>query len=222
MSILTRLFASSRSRAANPASRPPSQLQSMLTQQAATSSTTTRRELLRVVLRDTLNRHGIPSGWISAEILNATSRTGAQGLHWRLQLRHWDPRLLVHLVAIQQNLIQRVMAFDPLAAGWLSGVSWQFMLPDESVCPEMPAPQTWAALPDPAPGVVPVAAPITVHMASAPAAHAPVEEETDARADLERLFAIRDEDFRRHGSGDHGEDAQPTQPMWVATEPARL
>ena len=67
-----------------------------------------------------------------------------KGIHWRLLIKHWDPELLSYSVPFQQSLISRLMALDTSAGSWLMGVSWQFALPDESVCPPMPQ-RTWAS-----------------------------------------------------------------------------
>jgi hypothetical protein len=152
----------------------------------ATSPTATRRETLRLALRDTLQRHGIPTEWIGGETLTLTIH-GERLLHWRLIVKHWDPRILTHGVAIQQALVRRVTAFDPLAPEWLHGISWQFALEDESACPPMPNAASWTA---------------------------PVRDESDPRADLDRLFAVRDADFQQHAGG--------PSPGWSRTEPASL
>jgi hypothetical protein len=209
MNILTRLFGS---RTERPAAPPPASViaSSSHGHHAPPGTTVTRKELLRVVLRDTLTRHGIPAAWIEAEVLTTTSRAGAQGLHWRLQLKHWDSRLMVHSVALQNGLIKRLMSFDPLASTWLNGISWQYALADESACPALPAPRTWTAEPRIEPAPKETAA---TRAAAAAAADA------DARASLQELFAARDEDFRRHAKGGDGE---ATQPMWLGTEPAKL
>jgi hypothetical protein len=150
MNFFARLFG-----AGKPAPRespPPSQIasgQSSQHSQSAVTQAGTRREMLRVVLRDTLNRHGIPTWWIAAETLNATSRTRPPGIHWRLSIRQWDPRLLLHCVALQNSLIRRAQTFDPMVETWLMGISWQFALPDEAACPPMPHPGLWTADPHP-------------------------------------------------------------------------
>jgi hypothetical protein len=106
-----------------------------------------RRELLRRALRDTLDFHRIPAAWIGAETLTASSRGSAQkGIHWRLLIKHWDPELWSYSVPLQQSLISRITSLDASASSWLMGISWQFALPDESVCPPMPE-LTWAAEP---------------------------------------------------------------------------
>lgn len=193
---------------------------------SAASDSSTRRELLRVVLRNTLNRHGIPTTWIGAEMLLATSRNREPGLHWRLLVRHWDPRLLAHMVALQNALIVRVLAFDPLAAQWLMGISWQFNLPDESLCPPMPHPGTWTSEPrqpeapqpaqaQPASYGDVIAGPVRIDTPPQP----PLTEDEEVKADLQRLFAIRDAELELNAQRT-GTDA--TQPMYLRTEPQPL
>jgi hypothetical protein len=223
MSLLSR-FAITRSRpsAAPPLSQlgpPPSQVGG-----SSGSQGRSRRELLRVVLRDTLNRHGIPSAWLDAEVLVSTSRGGERGIHWRLVVKHPDPRLQNCVVALQNALIKRLMTFDPLASAWLTGMSWQYALADDATHAAMPHPSTWkdpARLP-----VAEVAAIPSGDVISGPGGAAPAQvssplDSTEIRADLEHLFAVRDADFRRHGTREGaGEDA--TQPMFLGTEPAKL
>ncbi|MGE0333126.1 MAG: hypothetical protein AB7P37_20800 [Ramlibacter sp.] len=178
----------------------------------------TRRELLRVVFRDTLRLHGLPAAWITAELLGCASRDGKQGIHMRLQLRHWEPRLLAHAPALQDSLTARVKLFDPLAIHWFMGISWQFSLADTSGCPPMPATSFWTAPVAPAPAVQEVedmlAEPSPLLQSSQPAA-------ARRRAELELLLAEGD---RRRGS--QHRDGQPgfeaTQPAFQATEPAGL
>ena len=220
-------------RSAAPSSRPASQIASVQSQQShpAASTATSRRELLRSTLRDTLNRHGIPASWITCETLVSTSRTREQGIHWRLVVHHWDPRLLVHGIAFQQSLIKRVTTFDPLASAWLMGISWQFALPDESNCPPMPHPGVWtsdsasahpaaalqaAAQPAPSGGSADViAGPVRI----AEAAPAPATQRAAVtKAELDQLFAARDADFNRHAAGQTDADSS----QYLPTEPARL
>jgi hypothetical protein len=175
--------------------------------QQSVSPAGTRREMLRVVLRDTLNRHGIPAAWIVAEILSTTARDGERGLHWRLHIKHWDPRLLTHSVALQNALIRRVMTFDPLAEKWLTGISWQYELEDESGCPPLPHPTSWSApVRKDAPPAAVVAGPAMGDVIAGPVHIEEVHE------DLNQLLALRDEDFQKHAQGGG----------WASTEPAKL
>jgi len=104
-----------------------------------------RHDLLRVVLRDTLQAYGIPADWITAQQIPVGSRTRGPGIHWRLQLRHWDARLVVHIPALEEVLVERVNDVDIWAPSWLRGVSWQFILPPGSDCPPMPVAGNCAA-----------------------------------------------------------------------------
>jgi hypothetical protein len=205
-----------------PAAPPNSRMHSQITsgglsqQQALTAQGTPRRELLRIVLRDTLNRHGIPTAWISAEVLTTTSRTGERGVHWRLVLKHWDTRLLTCTIALQHALIKRVTTFDPMASSWLTGISWQLALEDETQCPPLPHPGSWTSTPH-APVKAAPAPEKDVEIIEGPvriaAAKPPGKELDAARADLDQLLAIRDADFKQHGG-------KPQ--TWASTEPAKL
>lgn len=109
------------------------------------SSTTVRRDLLKVVLRETLMRNGIPAGWLRADVLRV-SRTGEPPrLHLRLLTTEWQPRLVFHAVGLEQDFRARLRLLDPAADQWLQGVSWQFALQDTSDCPSLPPPGSWAA-----------------------------------------------------------------------------
>ncbi len=247
MSFFKRLFTAGSARpeaasSSQPASHFPGsspQSQSPLAQQNAS-----RRELLRLVLRDTLNRTGIPTSWVSADLLAATSRGREPGIHVRFLIKHWDPRLMLHGIAFQAIYKKRVLTLDPLAESWLIGISWQFSLPDDSLCPAMPHPGIWTSS---IPGIVlagtdtagpingehadllggsivisgPAATPDS--SAARPAAVAArvtardaVDARAEAKADLERLFAVRDDDLKR------AQAASDRPREFAATEPAPL
>jgi hypothetical protein len=254
MSFLKRIFAGANS-AGNPASQTASHsvpASSMNTKSPMSQENASRRELLRLVLRDTLNRTGIPTSWLGADLLAATSRGREPGIHVRLLVKHWDPRLMVHGIAFEDAYKKRVLTLDPQAERWLLGISWQFSLADDSACPAMPHPGVWtSSFPDAAANGEPPTRPVTTAsdpadllggaiLISGPAAtpdssaarpaaaaavrqavrHTTPEPLTDARAeakaDLERLFAIRDEDMQRHANGGGA------PPRFAATEPAGL
>ncbi|MDB5751746.1 MAG: hypothetical protein JWP65_2167 [Ramlibacter sp.] len=170
-----------------------------------------RKELLKAAMRDLLERNRIPEGWLSADLLRTTSVKREQGIHVRLLVRHWDPRLTLHGVALEQDFFERLVALDPTAPQWLMGFSWQFNLPDPSVCPELPDPASWTAVVAPQPE--PQGPPTTRAggIIEGPAYIPPAQE--DVRADLERLLALRDDDLKRHGPGEDGFAA--TRPVGI-------
>ena len=252
MSFLKRMFASSDRPASQPAphSVPASALG---TKGPLSQENSSRRELLRLVLRDTLNRTGIPTSWIGADLLAATSRGREPGIHLRLLLKHWDPRLMMHGIAFENAYKKRVLTLDPLAERWLLGISWQYSLDDESGCPAMPHPGIWTSAfgeqdtdvvglaeqsavgsPDPTDllgGSIVISGPAASPDSSAarPAAAAAIRQaarhaapdpmsdsRAEAKADLERLFAVRDDDLQRHSR-----PGASTQ-QFAATEPAGL
>ncbi|GAB2600356.1 hypothetical protein GCM10027034_36870 [Ramlibacter solisilvae] len=187
-------------------------------QTGTSSRTNVRRELLKVVLRDTLIRHGIPSKWVVAEVLTSTSRTGATGTHLRLVVKHWEPRLLHYAIPLQRSLLKRARIFDPLSTNWLTGISWRFELTDESGCPDMPHPGSWTASPtEPVPAVTPapvrsqglevIEGPVRITDPSARR-----DWEAEVRADLEQLRAIRSADAHQHSTTPR-DPFQRTEPM---------
>jgi hypothetical protein len=155
-----------------------------------------RRELLRAVLRDTLQRHGIPTEWIGAELLASTLSNGEHGLHWRLHLKHWEPKLLPYAVALEEALHEHLVAADPSADRWLTGISWQFAVKDRSLCAPLPLPQTWIA------------------GRRGPPQHGPQADVENARADLNKMLSNRETEMP------HSPDALP--PTWAPTQPAKF
>jgi hypothetical protein len=194
--------------AAAPAPQHSQQFLNSQSSQSATNSTHgIRKDLLRMVLRETLTRNGIPVAWVGADMLRTTGRAGRDaGIHVRLLMHHWDPRLLVHGVAFEQNFCKRVVAMDPLATNWLMGVSWQYAMEDQSACPVLPHPGSWTAMPhEPAAvrrsgaafaGADVIAGPVTIQK--------PTDE---VKADLDRLLSMHDTDKR------DAEDFAATQPI---------
>lgn len=191
-------------KASPPNTAPPSQQFVNSSQSASNSTNSIRKDLLRMVLRETLTRNGIPVAWVGADMLRTTVRGGREvGLHVRLLVHHWEPRLLLHAVAFEQNFYKRVVAMDPLATNWLMGISWQYAMDDLSACPPLPHPGSWTAMPAAPPGLAAAAAsggviagPVTLRTTT-----------DEVKADLARLLAARD------GSAPKAEDFAATQPV---------
>jgi hypothetical protein len=170
-----------------------------------------RKDLLKLVLRETLLRNGIPAAWMSADMLRTTSAKRDQGLHVRFLVREWQPNLLLHGPALEQEFMHRLLLLDPLARDWLMGFSWQYALQDASRCPPLPHPGSWTR--PPVVEEAPVAGPLTRpgDIIEGPAfIPRPLDE---VRADLEQLLSLRDDDMKRHAqAGD----------TFAATRPANL
>ena len=187
--------------------RSPQQSQFRTSQSSApTTPHAARKDLLRLVLRDTLQRNGIPTGWIGAEVLRATSRNREPGVHVRFLIREWDTRLLEHGVAIEDNFRKRLLAMDPDSPQWLMGISWQFALADNSQCPALPHPGWWTSAPH-----------RTVHGSEAQDRAVDVIEGPvrigDAKADLDQMLADNDAEAER---------GRTTARSFAATQPVKL
>lgn len=110
---------------------------------AASSPAGMRREMLRMALRDTLVRHGIPPHWIGAEMVVDQAEGAERGMHLRLLIKHDEPRLLAHGFALQHSLFKRIELFDPGTSQWLRGISWQFAVTKPESELVMPDPALW-------------------------------------------------------------------------------
>ncbi|HEX2547107.1 MAG TPA: hypothetical protein VHL79_19650 [Ramlibacter sp.] len=146
-----------------------------------------RRELLQVVLRDTMRKHGIPSDWIDCRILSSMSRSGRTGLHLNFVVRKDHEKLLAYVFAFQVSFERELARYEPRARDWLLSLGWEFQgfNPDE-----MPNPREWAAS-GPAPLVQPD------WKGPSPSSFGELEPEApksdeDMQRDLAALFAIRD------------------------------
>ncbi|MBE7368545.1 hypothetical protein [Ramlibacter pallidus] len=178
--------------------------------QSGGSVNSIRKDVLRVALRDLMLRNGIPATWLSAEMLRTSTSQKDAGMHMRFLVRHWEPRLMLHAPALEQDFLHRLNILDPQASKWLVGMSWQFALDDRSICPPLPHANSWTA-PEPRPDPT-QPAPISSH---GDIIEGPVmipKPQEDVRADLERLLALRDDDMRRHHAPAKGDGFAPTRP----------
>ena len=95
--------------------------------------TASRKQMLAIVLRETLLRNTVPSGCVGMEFFRTMDRSGARtdGIHVRLVLRDLHDELAGRIVALERDFRRRLAAIDWRAAEWLQGVSWQLELPEE-------------------------------------------------------------------------------------------
>lgn len=194
-----------------------------------------RRELVQVVLRDSMRRHGIPSAWIDCRILPVMSRTAKSGMHVQFIVRDGTDRLLTYVPAFQTSFMTEISRFDPRVEDWLFSVSWQFLNFTPATGSVMPDPQMFAD-PSAAPTVAKATPPAVATVKEAPpepaerarvtappmpvvqpAANAPVpaatatpdrDSDQEVLEDLQALYAIRDAAMRQGrgpGKGPAGE-----------------
>jgi len=150
------------------------------------------RDALRTALREVLDHNGMPQDWMTSEVFASAARDGTQGFHWRLIVKHWDPRLAIHCVALEDALVGHLFTISPEARDWLTGVSWQFALKDRSVANRLPPEGTWTS---------------KRPMKAAAGIDA-------ARDQLNSLLSQREPDMP------HGLDSLP--PSWAPTRPGQL
>ena len=109
------------------------------------SEAATRDQLVQVLLRDLVRKSGIPPGWVQCQTQLINSRSRGKGIYVRLVVRHWDERLMKYAFAFQKALLKDIVQFEPAAASWLQGVSWQFEVAASCPLTELPGPQFWQA-----------------------------------------------------------------------------
>ena len=123
-----------------------------------------QKELVRVVLKDTLRMHGIPAGWIGCEVSVSPDKSGGEDLFVQLIITKWNEALLRFAPALQQQLVLGLDRFDPAVdhSGYV--VCWRFAADCECPFTQMPAPQFWTKAAE---------APLVAQPVTAPAAHVP-------------------------------------------------
>lgn len=107
------------------------------------SSNGPRRELVKVVLRETMRRHGIPSDWVECRALSVLTKHHKSGMHVQFLVLKADHQLLQWVHAFQESFWEQILRTDPTARDWLFSVGWEFYgksIQDFSV---MPDPQSW-------------------------------------------------------------------------------
>jgi hypothetical protein len=177
-----------------------------------------RRELVQVILRDTMRKHGVPSDWVECRILSSVSKTGRHGLHVNFVVKQAHERLLAYVFAFQDSFERELARFEPRARDWLLSIGWEFQGFNAA---EMPDPRTWAQSgPAPLTEMPGLRQPAFARTQDPKEVDAePPKSDEDIQRDLQALFAIRDAamaDTAGRRPEPPGEDArpdfQPTQP----------
>jgi len=140
----------------------------------------TRRELVQVVLRDTMRKHGVPSDWVDCRILSVMTRERKAGMHVQFLVRQGDEQLLNYVHAFQEAFWEEILKFEPQARDWLFSVAWQFFgkAAHGGFAP-VPIPGGWTGAPE-------------SEQAEAGDTRPQHEDVEDLASDLQALYAIRD------------------------------
>ena len=104
-----------------------------------------QRELVRVVLKDTMRRHGIPFEWLACEVNTVATSTTTEELHIQLVLMQWHELLLRYAPALEIQLLRGLDRFEPAVDhAKKCTITWRFS--PECGCPftVMPPPLVWA------------------------------------------------------------------------------
>lgn len=186
-----------------------------------------RRELVQVILRDTMRKHGIPSDWIDCRILTTVSRSGRPGLHVNFVVRDAHERLLGYVFAFQDSFEKELARFEPRSRDWVLGIGWEFIEHNLGGI-TMPDPLSWTrqgADVQHAPlasmgSRKPVRPNDDFPPTADPAALEAAKTEEEIQDDLQALFAIRDAALAEAGGRKlqapakrEGPDFEPTQPF---------
>ena len=91
------------------------------------SPNATRKDLVKVVLRDTMRKHGVPSDWIECRILSATTRQRKSGLHVQFIMLKGEEQLLTYVHAFQDSYWRELERYDGKCRDWLFSIGWQFV-----------------------------------------------------------------------------------------------
>ncbi|MES2938756.1 MAG: hypothetical protein V4864_13805 [Pseudomonadota bacterium] len=165
----------------------------------APSKTARRRELVQVVLRETVRQHGIPSDWIDCRVLSVVGSAASSGVHVTFIVRQGEDTLLTYVHAFEESFVRKMREFEPGALNWILSLSWQFSGDAPAGRNAMPDPGVWSqagSAGDDAPDTTPAQ-----------------QEDDELQQDLKALFAIRDAVLQQPGPAAADRvDFQPTQP----------
>src|SRR3954453_12279280 len=141
MSLIGRIFGNGKERDGGPGGATTQFRESEPDSDQEGSRNAPRRELVQVVLRDSMRKHGIPSDWIECRMLSTVNRVGRHGVHVDFVVKQAHDRLLAYVFAFQDSFERELPRFDPRARDWLLSLGWEFQGFNAA---EMPDPKTWA------------------------------------------------------------------------------
>jgi hypothetical protein len=101
-----------------------------------------RKQLMKVVLRDTLRKTGLPPDWLGGETKVITMPNGEIKIELQLSVQIDEPRFLTYLTAFQADFLRRLFAIEPGAEDWFFAFTWR-LRNDPVFEVAMPAPEYW-------------------------------------------------------------------------------
>ena len=121
----------------------PSVITESMSLHSVRPQTDLKRELIQVVLKDTLRRLGIPFDWLACEVLIMPRGPDEEELHIQLSLMKWQETFLRYGPALERQLLRGLDRFDPSGDHSKYVISWRFS--PECGCPftVMPPPLFW-------------------------------------------------------------------------------
>ncbi|WP_158290170.1 hypothetical protein [Ramlibacter sp. WS9] len=84
------------------------------------------RELIQVVLRDSMGKHAIPSDWMECRILSVATPQGRSGVHVQLIVRQGEESLLKFVLPFQETFWRQLEKVEARPREWLFSLAWQF------------------------------------------------------------------------------------------------
>ena len=183
MGLMKKIFGAGGETKPSGAASLPAFRESETTVEKAKERNAPRRELIHVVLRETMRRHGIPSDWVGCRILSVVTRQHKSGMHVQFIVHKGDEQLIKYVHAFQDAFWTEITRLDPFARQWLFSLAWQF--------DGMPA-EGFAAMPMPASFPREEADGGDTQPPEAGDTLPGEEDAEDLESDLAALYAIRD------------------------------
>lgn len=165
-----------------------------------------RRELVKLVLRESMRRHAVPSDWIEGRMLPVVNSRRRSGMHVQLVVKQGQSRLLNYIPAFQSSLMAEVEKYDPRAWDWLLSISWQFDGITSSTGGVMPGTGDWGARSPGSSAASAAPAPIDAELPDVE------EDDPEIAEDLRALFAIRDAALKPDSAPLDQPDFETTRP----------
>ena len=142
MGLMKKLFRGGGDKEAGSSLFPESQTQTSL--EKTKTNNAPRRDLVKLVLRETMRKHGIPTDWMDCRALSVLTKHHKSGMHVQFLVLKNDHQILQWIHAFQESFWAQIMRTDPTAHDWLFSVGWEFYGKSVSGFDVMPDPSSWA------------------------------------------------------------------------------